>query len=227
MAEQWLADDKPATALFPQFESQLYQMTTTEVRGLTERQLDWLSDRWEWSKWSKWSKWSIRRQVSHMGLFVPNWLVRRWGEQLFPHGLSGLGDLAEWTQSPDGPWLDQDMYRDMPALLEKVDHGMRLAQYILARETVGSLRLKELFLPNTPASWALSSQAHPTGFRRDPTDPTSSYITLEATLRHLYFEAITHIYNIQRLKRAHGLTASVEIPFEGYYALPDWDRSEP
>ena len=221
MAERPMADDRPATALFPQFESRLYEMTATEVRGLNEQQMDWLSDRWEWSKWS------IRLQVSHMGLFVPNWLVRRWGEQLFPQGLSELGELAEWTQSPDGPWLDQEMYWDMPALLEKVNHGMRLAHYVLARETVRSLRRKELLWPNTSASWRLSSQAHPTGFRWDPTDPTSSYITLEATLRHLYFEAITHLYNIQRLKRAQGLGVSVEIPFEGYHALPDWDRSEP
>ena len=54
-----------------------------------------------------------------------------------------------------------------------------------------------------------------------------SHLTLEATFRHLYFEIITHLYNIQRLKRAQGLTTRVEIPYEGYWALPDWDRTEP
>ena len=221
MVEQTRADDAPATATFPQFESQLHQMTAAEVMGLTEQQLDWLSDRWEWSKWS------IRIQVSHMGLFIPNWLLRRWGEHLFPEGWSELGELAEWTQSSNGPWLDEGWYWAMPTLLEKVDHGMRLAQYILARETVGTMREKEIFLQITSPSWRRTSLAHPTGFRWDPNDAASSYITLEATFRHLYFEAITHLYNIQRLKRAQGLTAIVEVPFEGYHALADWDRSEP
>jgi hypothetical protein len=34
------------------------------------------------------------------------------------------------------------------------------------------------------------------------------------------------MYNIQRLKRAQGLEAAIDLPFEGYWALPDWDRSE-
>ena len=35
------------------------------------------------------------------------------------------------------------------------------------------------------------------------------------------------MYNIHRLKRAQGLAATVEIPSEGYWVLPNWDRSEP
>ena len=37
----------PAVALFPQFESDLYQMVSNEVQGLTDAQLDFESDRWE------------------------------------------------------------------------------------------------------------------------------------------------------------------------------------
>ena len=33
-------EDRPATALFPQFETELYRMISTEVEGLTESQLD-------------------------------------------------------------------------------------------------------------------------------------------------------------------------------------------
>ena len=47
-----LAQDTPATALFPQFESEIYQMIATEIVGLSEEQLDFESDKWEWSKWS-------------------------------------------------------------------------------------------------------------------------------------------------------------------------------
>jgi hypothetical protein len=44
------------------------------------------------------------------------------------------------------------------------------------------------------------------------------------TGRHLYFEALTHLYNIQRLKRAQGLSALVALPRVGYYVLPGWDN---
>ena len=32
---------------------------------------------------------------------------------------------------------------------------------------------------------------------------------------------------VQRLKQAQGMTTRVEVPFEGYWAQDDWDRSEP
>ena len=40
-------DNAPAVVLFPQFESDLYDMISTEVQGLTDAQLDFESDRWE------------------------------------------------------------------------------------------------------------------------------------------------------------------------------------
>jgi hypothetical protein len=41
------------------------------------------------------------------------------------------------------------------------------------------------------------------------------------------FEETTHLYNIQRLKRAQGLSTIVEVPPVGYWVLDGWDRSEP
>jgi hypothetical protein len=55
---------------------------------------------------------------------------------------------------------------------------------------------------------------------------TQQIMTLEGTFRHLYFEELTHLYNIQRLKRAQGLPTVVEIPRIGYWILEAWDRSE-
>jgi hypothetical protein len=46
-------------------------------------------------------------------------------------------------------------------------------------------------------------------------------------LRHLYFEEVTHLYNVQRLKRAQGLPTVVVVPRVGYWVLDGWDRSEP
>ena len=220
MAEN-LADNAPGTALFPQFESQMYRMVAAEVSGLTDQQLDWESDRWEWSKWS------IRHQVSHMPSFVFSWLLRQWADQLFPGGTDKLGELGEYAPSPEGQWLDESKFRELPSLLGELDRSMRLAQYVLSRETVASLREKELALPDAWHGWPQLVQAHSVGMRWDPTVPNFAYTTLEATFRHLYWETTTHMYNIQRLKKAQGLSAAQEIPYDGYWALPDWDRSEP
>ena len=216
-----LPDDAPGTALFPQFESELYQAVAAEVEGLTDQQLDWRSDRWEWSKWS------IRQQVSHVPMFNQSWLLRRWGDLLFPGGASELGEAAQYRVSADGAWLDESSYPTTTALLEKVKHSMRLAWHVLARETVSSMREKEVSMPDSPALWRQLANAHSTGIRWHDTDPNLSYITLEATFRHLYYETTTHQYNMQRLKRAQGLTATQKIPREGYWVLPDWDSSEP
>jgi hypothetical protein len=51
--------------------------------------------------------------------------------------------------------------------------------------------------------------------------------TVEATMRHSYFEEATHLYNIQRLKRAQGLPTVAEVPKIGYWMVEGWDTSEP
>ena len=222
MGQPSLTDSAPGTQVFPQF-AHLYDMIVHEVTGLTDDQLDWSSDRWEWAKWN------IRHQVSHMASFIPGWLLRQWGSVLFPQGfeeLEELKELAPTSPLPTVRWLDETIYQDMPTILAHLDKGLQLARYVLAQETLSSMRQKEIPRANTPAHWPQFIKAHPTGVRWHPTKQLFTYITLEATFRHLYFEVITHLYNVQRLKRAQGLTATVDIPYEGYWALPDWDRSE-
>ena len=221
MANQPLPDSAPAKELFPQFQSELHRMVSREVEGLTDEQLDWHSDQWEWSKWS------IRLQVSHMATFPRGWLLRRWGEQLFPQGTSQLGVLADFSPSSSGPWLEESKFWALPDLVDQVDASMRLAQHVLSSETVGSLRQKEVSVPGGTEFWRMAAPAFPTGLREDPCDPANIRLTLETTFRHLYYEFTTHLFNIQRLKRAQGLAATVEIPLEGYWVLPHWDKSKP
>ena len=215
-----LAQDAPATELFPQFESTIYDMVAAEIEGLTDEQLDFESDQWEWSKWS------IRRNLSHMASGDVRWLVLRWGEQLFPDGPPNIDDLDGTVNSPYDRRLDEKKYWAVPDILAKLREGLDLSQSVLAQETVGSLMSKEIEVPNEGVVVRFS-QAHPRGIRVNPDDSSKAFMSLEATFRHRYFEYLTHVYNIQRLKRAQGLTARVEVPFEGYWALPDWDRSEP
>jgi len=220
MVEQHPSGNAPATALFPQYESELYQMIAGEVEGLTDEQLDFESDRWEWSKWS------IRRNLSHLAYGDFRWLIVRWGDQLFPGGPPDIEDLDSIVSSPFDRRLDETRYWALADILKKLREGLDLSRSILSRETVASIQEKEL--PNPRAGlWASFSNAHPRGVRPDPDNQGQVLISLEATFRRRYYEYITHLYNIQRLKRAQGLPARVQIPFEGYWALPGWDRSEP
>ena len=215
-----LPDHAPATALFPQFDTDLYQMITSEVAGLTQGHLDFETDRWEWSKWS------IRRNLSHMASGDYRWFGLRWGQRLFAQTPPQLEGLDRLMSSRYDRRLDEEQYWDLDAIIGKLRDGLGLCWLILTRETVGSLRRKEIDVGNT-GFWIQYPQLFPGGIRRDPGDPSRHYLTLEATFRHRYYEHTTHLYNIQRLKRAQGLAATVEIPFEGYWAQSNWDRSEP
>ena len=219
MPEPDIPDNAPGTQLFPQFESELYNMYTQEVDGLTDQQLDFESDRWEWAKWS------IRRNVSHVASGEFRWLIIRWGNQIFPQGLPVIDDMDNILSPKYDRRMDEDKYWQMGIILPILRKAHDLCHQVLSQETVGSLRSKELQIDYNP-QWQLFAQAHPRGLRQDPNDSSKAFLSLEATLRHRYYEYTTHLFNIQRLKRAQGLTAKVNIPQEGYLVLPTWDRSE-
>ena len=215
-----VSGDSPATDLFPQFQDGLYRMVAAEAQGLSEAQLDFESDRWEWSKWS------IRRNLSHVASGDFRWIWVRWGPQLFPQGLPNGPELDALCDSPHDRRLDESKYWDVEVILEKVRQGLDLCWSVLSTETVGSLRTKVLETPSN-ALWAEHREIFPDGVREYPGDASKVYMTLEATFLHRYYEYLAHLYNIQRLKKAQGLEPVVEVPFEGYWALPGWDRSEP
>ncbi len=220
MSANDLPSDAPATGLFPQFSDQLYQMISMEVQDLTDTQLDFESERWGWSKWS------IRRNLSHMASGDFRWFWTRWGEELFPDGLADSREIEALLDSPYDRRLDETKYWALEDILGTLRKGLDFAWSVLSRETVGSMRSREIE-SNDSELWSGIRQANYTGIRLKPDHPGIIYISLEATFRHRYFEHITHLYNIQRLKRAQGLAPVADIPMEGYLALPTWDLSQP
>ena len=74
--------------------------------------------------------------------------------------------------------------------------------------------------------WNLMSKAHYRGVTAVG-NPAEGTMTIEATIRHIYFEQTTHLFNIQRLKKAQGLSLISEVPKVGYWVLPGWDISQP
>ena len=218
MSQQPITEISPGSILFPEYDS-LYDLIEVEVGGLSDAELDFQSDRWEWAAWS------IRRQLSHMASLIYRWLIIRWGDTLFPDGDHGVEDVKGLADSNYDRRLDEDRYWELPAVLQQLKGGIDLARRVLAERSVGFLR-SHTYVMNQAPQWELMIKAHPTGFTVTD-DPAKEVMTLEATMRHIYFEETTHLYNIQRLKRAQGLLTSVQVPRVGYWVVEGWDRSEP
>ena len=70
--------------------------------------------------------------------------------------------------------------------------------------------------------WQQVIQALPRGAWIDPHDANFIYYTLEGSLWMLYYEVLTHLYTIQRLKRAQGLEPGCVLPRVGYLTLPEY-----
>ena len=120
--------------------------------------------------------------------------------------------------------MDDAKYYDLPIILDKLREGIDLARRVLAERDVGFLRAHSL-TQDLSDNWALMLRAHPSGVRATDA-PNRMEMLLEGSFRHIYFEEITHLFNIQRLKRAQGLEAASALPRVGYWTLDGWDVSE-
>ena len=218
MTEQLVSDTSPGSALFPEYAS-LYDLIAAEVQGLNDEQLDFDSEQWEWSRWS------IRVQISHMASLIFRWLIIRWGGVVFPDGEHGVEDVRGVADSDSDRRMDDGRYWALPDVMAKLKEGIDLAQRVLSERDVGFLR-GHTYLQEQSPEWRLMIKAHPTGITSTG-EPGKAAMTLEATMRHIYFEETTHVYNIQRLKRAQALPTAVEVPRVGYWVVDGWDTSEP
>ena len=163
-------------------------------------------------------------QLSHMASLTFRWMLLRWVDVLFPDG-HDIEDVAGMADSPSDRRLDDGVYHDIDVIMAKLRQGIDLVRSVLASHDAGFARSATIPY-GMDGAWVLMSQAHPTGLTPGQ-DGGEGRMTLEATIRHVYFEETTHLYNIQRLKRAQGLPTVVDVPRVGYWVLPTWDRSEP
>ena len=212
-------DDDAAAALFPEFDT-LYGLIEAEVAGLTEAQLDWTSDDYAWAEWS------IRVQLSHMASLIYRWLLIRWGDVTYPDGDHGVEDVEGLGASPFDRRLDDTKYYDLPVIMEKLEEGVELTRRLLRERDIAFLRDNQVTNPLF-GSWDVMIQAYPqdggVSLNLQSNEVTMS---LEGTMRHIYYEEITHLFNIQRLKRAQGLDTVSKLPRVGYWTIPGWDVSE-
>ena len=219
MTTRSFTDDSPGSCLFPEFDT-LYGLIEAEVAGLTDAQLDWTSDEYAWAEWS------IRVQLSHMASLIFRWLLIRWGDVTFPDGDHGVEDVEGLGASPFDRRLDDTKYYDLPVILEKLDEGIELARSVLSERDLAFIRSHDVTM-QLNGMWDVMIHAFPENAGVS-LDLESNEVTmlLEGTMRHIYYEEITHLFNIQRLKRAQGLETVSELPRVGYWTVEGWDVSE-
>jgi cytoskeletal protein CcmA (bactofilin family) len=209
--------------------NELYRMVEKELKGLTDAQLDFSTDS------PNWAQWSIRRQVSHMSNSVFLWLVGRWREILWVNR-EPEPELVKISEGEHGHdrMLDPEEYRDIKTLLKMLRRSHDLILEIVSRETAQSIRDKQLVLTLPPDArlgtseesahdlWLKFKEAHTDGISQDPDDPRTWIITLEAKIRHLYYEHLAHARTIQRLKELQGLNSKVTLTRVGYLTFEEF-----
>ncbi len=221
-----MTEDALGSTLFPNYPA-IPGEYAQEAEGLTDAQLDFDNEGQEWMKWS------IRRQVNHAAYVHFHWLLGRWTAQVF-RPEDDPPDFDIEAASRYDRRFDEETHWSMDRLLFRMREGVDMVNLILGRETIGEMRRKEVDRVVEPGArypmgdsvldfWQAAVRINPDirlRNRQNPADPHRFRINLVGMIRQMYFECLLHLHTIQRLKRAQGLRAVVQIPREGYLLLP-------
>jgi hypothetical protein len=210
----------PASGTMPTYRL-LLDWLKPEIAGLATAELDFDDDHPD----REWMWWSIRRQVSHMAwdsLIFPR---RRCVDLLWPDG--NVPEPIDWADHRLGPrakWdrvLDEDRYWQIPDLLDKLELGIGWLTRAVEETPIEVLRATEESVHGTPF-WAYVIQTLPRGAQPVDDPPAHIRYDLEGSLWMVFYELLTHIRTVQRLKLAQGLTLAVDLPRVGYLRLPEY-----
>jgi hypothetical protein len=209
----------PSIVTWPDYQ-EFYRWLVQEVDGLTDAELDFAAP----DPAPEWLWWSIRRQVSHMAWDLLMVMYRRCHMFLWPDG--NIPAPIRWDDHRLGTMkydrvLDESLFWHLDVLLDKVQLGVDWATRVVTTVPVATLRATISRHRGTPF-WQQVIQVLPRGAWIDVQEPNFIYYTLEGSLWMLYYEVLTHLYTIQRLKRAQGLPTQVVIPRVGYLTLPEY-----
>jgi hypothetical protein len=193
-----------------------------ETAGLTAEQLDFDDTHPD----NEWMWWSIRRQVSHIGWDALVFTSRRCGAMLWPDG--NVPRPIAWEHhllgSPERKWdrvLDEDAYHALPDLIAKIDIGIGWLERVVAEQPIEALRADVTSVRGT-AFWQYAITTLPRGAGQDPERSGYLRYSLEASLWMVFYEMLTHVRTIQRLKEHQGLPLAQELPRVGYLRLPEY-----
>ena len=212
--------EDPSVGAMPPY-VRLVEWVRTEVAGLTKEQLDF--DDLHPDK--EWMWWSIRRQVSHIAWDALVFTHRRCAHLLWPDGDDPTPVV--WKHHHLGPEmkfdrvLDEDLYWEIPDLLAKMAIGIEWLERVVAEYPVDELRADVTSVRGT-YFWEYAITTLPRGAGPDPDRPGFLSYTLEASLWMVFYEQLTHIRTIQRLKLHQGLALAQQLPRVGYLRLPEF-----
>ncbi len=193
-----------------------------ETAGLTLEQLDFDDTHPD----NEWMWWSIRRQVSHIAWDALVFTSRRCGSLLWPDG--EVPRPIEWEHHlmghPECRWdriLDESRYAEIPDLIAKVATGIGWLERVVSEQPIETLRSNVTSVRGTPF-WKYAITTLPRGAGDDPDRRGYLRYSLEASLWMVFYEMLTHVRTIQRLKLHQGLSPAQQLPRVGYLRLPEY-----
>ena len=110
-----------SSEVFPEFDD-LFELIRSEISGLSNQQLDYTSDEWDWSTWS------IRIQLSHMASLIPRWIIVRLGHILYPNNDHGYTDINPIASSNYDRRLDDDKYWEIQEIMSALEKAINLVK---------------------------------------------------------------------------------------------------
>ncbi len=212
--------EDPAIGAMPPYR-RLKEWIEIEVAGLTDEQLDFDNT----SPETEWMWWSIRRQVSHIGWDALVFPHRRCAHLLWPDG--DEPEPIVWKHHHLGPEakydrvLDEDLFWDIPDLLAKVEIGNGWLAQVVADHSIEELRADKTSVRATYFwQYVITTLARGAG----PDPEREGYISydLEGSLWMVFYEQLSHIRTMQRLKLHQGLPIAQDLPRVGYLRLPEY-----
>ena len=192
-----------------------------EVEGLSATELDYD----DLSPDKEWMWWSIRRQVSHIAWDALVFTSRRCGHLLWPD--DQVPEPIVWDdhymgRSPKyARVLDESKYWELPELFDKLDIGIGWLERVVSEQSIDVLRA-DIKSVRGSYFWQYAITTLPRGAGADPDRTGYLQYTLEGSLWMVFYEMLSHIRTIQRLKLHQGLTPAQELPRVGYLRLPEY-----
>tara|TARA_B110000196_G_scaffold48888_1_gene39564 strand:+ start:162 stop:887 length:726 start_codon:yes stop_codon:yes gene_type:complete len=192
-----------------------------EIAGLSEKQLDFHDT----SPEKEWMWWSCRTQVSHIAWDALVFTKKRAGHLLWP-----MGDVPEpivWAEHQMGPnskWdrvLDTDLFWEVPDLLDNLRLGIGWLTKLVDEQSIELLRSETRTVRGYEfLEYVITTL--PRGARVADKDKRYFTYDLEGSLWMVFYEMLSHIRSIQRLKAHQGLELAIELPRVGYLRLPHY-----
>ena len=192
-----------------------------EIAGLTDDQLDFHDP----SPEREWMWWSCRRQVSHIAWDALVFTKRRAGHLLWPD--EATPEPINWDEHQMGPnnkwdrFLDPELFWEVPDLLDKLNIGISWLTRLVEQEGTETFR-SEIKSVRGTQFWEYVITTLPRGAAVSPEDNSQIVYTLEGSLWMVFYEMLSHIRTIQRLKIYQGLSPNIELPRVGYLRLPHY-----